>query len=1024
MDDLDHSMHIADYDWTSFFDDSEECGLLQPSLACPDHSSFSDSEDSGKSSPVFITGQHELQQSRDANSDETQSNAEPCSVEEVQNNLSWLGGEKGEPNTKAKEDTDTQENCKTGLDHAEENTTNTEEVNVRAAEHVRLETKDVTDTLQTKQIDVQSSDAEEAEPVEDNGDLQTESDTCELKPIQEPDPLSYNRTELNVNEHHSTNRAESVDVSGVALRAERERWFVTVNDSPARQRVCAPSGKKKRRQKKSRRHSHMCRTSKQETSFENGFKLEINTDNIESDISEVCQNAEDNPQSHLVGVTSDLSQMSSTSGEEDNLLEKLSMCHYPKDIFTLHDTFTTKGPSRFDIMESDDGAEFLSTHSYDSESYLSAAESIDEPQHCLTENQPLACAVSLAKTTCLNDLPENTDADDTQVIELLSRDNTLFCNATAPVSEGHESTGVEPCQTFPSVGQRVNKMPDDDSTCVNDAHSVVPCMSSDSPGLQKHEINLPASVCSSGDQLSSLTVPDLTVQPCLVVDSPETYAEAVGNTRPVYAISAFWDEMEKLTINDILQLRMGGSPPPRKTHETVTPDVGDFPKNPSSSDETMEYSLSNFGSMDASDTADSDYSTQADESKPDRSSCEFSTSDFEEEYWQFLGASRNPSPDPQSKNQQGTSESPFFEEEESSCSEGKETPVPSEDFAGYLFEDQDSTAFYSRELVGPRQITKSRSVRNVPALNTENVSMQFLLGNDDSSLFLCSCPSLEASGSLRTLKPTPFLTSTRVLDKPCQFSTPEVFENLLKDQSRRDSCVTFYDSENISLAPVFDDTFRTFSDEMSLSSLHDFKCSDEKPIPIFSCSHPTVRELTFPIPDHVFLSSDISPFRVLSRSFIQGSMLGISAATLRDFSSLLWTRKIFFQNNCSIWCGSSGAWVFPVEAGNNTTKGEDPPLTVFTEGSVSTNPSKLIGELAVQQTILETIQTKRQEGISALKQSDMCLVCIAFASWVLRSSDPEAADTWKAALLANVSALSAIQYLRHYVKRNPSQDHP
>uniref|UniRef100_A0A671XNV8 Uncharacterized protein n=2 Tax=Sparus aurata TaxID=8175 RepID=A0A671XNV8_SPAAU len=55
----------------------------------------------------------------------------------------------------------------------------------------------------------------------------------------------------------------------------------------------------------------------------------------------------------------------------------------------------------------------------------------------------------------------------------------------------------------------------------------------------------------------------------------------------------------------------------------------------------------------------------------------------------------------------------------------------------------------------------------------------------------------------------------------------------------------------------------------------------------------------------------------------------------------------------------------------------------------------------------------------------MCLVCIAFASWVLKSSDPEAADAWKAALLANVSALSAIQYLRQYVKkRNPSRDDP
>uniref|UniRef100_A0A3B4UUK4 Uncharacterized protein n=2 Tax=Seriola dumerili TaxID=41447 RepID=A0A3B4UUK4_SERDU len=55
----------------------------------------------------------------------------------------------------------------------------------------------------------------------------------------------------------------------------------------------------------------------------------------------------------------------------------------------------------------------------------------------------------------------------------------------------------------------------------------------------------------------------------------------------------------------------------------------------------------------------------------------------------------------------------------------------------------------------------------------------------------------------------------------------------------------------------------------------------------------------------------------------------------------------------------------------------------------------------------------------------MCLVCIAFASWVLRSSDPESADAWKAALLANVSALSAIQYLRHYVKKKtPPQDGP
>ncbi|XP_035501754.1 PGC-1 and ERR-induced regulator in muscle protein 1 isoform X2 [Scophthalmus maximus] len=52
-----------------------------------------------------------------------------------------------------------------------------------------------------------------------------------------------------------------------------------------------------------------------------------------------------------------------------------------------------------------------------------------------------------------------------------------------------------------------------------------------------------------------------------------------------------------------------------------------------------------------------------------------------------------------------------------------------------------------------------------------------------------------------------------------------------------------------------------------------------------------------------------------------------------------------------------------------------------------------------------------------LRQADMCLVCIAFASWVLKTANPQVGDAWKAVLLANVSALSAIGYLRKYVKK-------
>ncbi|KAK1900764.1 PGC-1 and ERR-induced regulator in muscle protein 1 [Dissostichus eleginoides] len=132
-------------------------------------------------------------------------------------------------------------------------------------------------------------------------------------------------------------------------------------------------------------------------------------------------------------------------------------------------------------------------------------------------------------------------------------------------------------------------------------------------------------------------------------------------------------------------------------------------------------------------------------------------------------------------------------------------------------------------------------------------------------------------------------------------------------------------------------------------------------------------------------------------------------------------RKIRFPDKGSIWCSRSGATVFPEEVEKITTKSADPPLTVLTARRGS-SPFLLFSELALQKRVLDALQATRQEGIfSSLKQSDMCMVCIAFASWVLKSSDPESADAWKAALLANVSALSAIQYLRQYVKRrNPS----
>ncbi|XP_019957018.2 uro-adherence factor A [Paralichthys olivaceus] len=973
MDDLDHSMHIAQFDWTSFYDDSEECGLLQPSLACPDNSSLSEEEDSENSGPGLRAVQQEIQQSPDVTRAEREA-----------------AGEEGlnESEQVASETRVDSERCLEIL--------STKEVHAKTAEDITEETNNNI-ALHTETSSFHcSGDWKELKKEDD--DLQTEFKNSR----HEPDPLFLKQVDQNVNDPHST--AVSDMSSSVTSRAEKERWFVTMNYNPARRRGRSTSVKKKRRQRKACKNNHPC-SNRQEKSLENGPEFELNKDKNES------AGGTDNKMTH-------------ESISDMHVSEKLVISHSPEEsdknnqevgtsASSSHDTFTPRHPSSVESEESeefDDGVEFFSVHSYDSESYLSAAESVEESQQLRpVDLMQLQSSVSLTLQI------ERENDDITQDRQMQS---SLSCNVAAANCESYECNDVEDALTFPSDGQRTDKMPDDDSTCDVSTDSTALHTLSDTTGVHNDKINLSACGGSSGDQHGLLPIPDLTVTPCSLADSPESYAVAAGHIKPVYAMSAFWDEMEKLTINDILQLRMGKSSPPTDTQETLTANVNESL--------TSHSSLGDSGLMELSDTADSDYFTQPDESKPDRSSCEFSTSDFEEEYWQFIGASRNPSPDTQSKTHDRTSESPLLshEEEESMSSEGKETPVPLEDFVEQLFEDQESSTL--SKLSWPRQITKSKSVHNVQALNKEDLTVPF--GDDESSLFLSGCQSLEVSGDLGTLLPTPFL------DTDHQISFPEMFEYFFtEDEVKNDSwSVTVYNPSGISLSPLFDYTLCSLRDDLSLSSL---QCSEDKPIPIFSCCSPTVRELTFPKSDHVVLSADcraeeevgnFSPIRVMSHSFIRANHCGTSAkaaARSHSWRSLLSMRKIRFHDKGSMWCGGSGAWMFPL--GPEKIEGNDPPVTVLTEGKVSLTPSQRFREQTELQSFLGSLQTTRREGIfSTLKQSDMCLVCIAFASWVLTSSDPEAADAWKAALLANVSALSAIQYLRRYVKKMRPQDNP
>lgn len=45
---------------------------------------------------------------------------------------------------------------------------------------------------------------------------------------------------------------------------------------------------------------------------------------------------------------------------------------------------------------------------------------------------------------------------------------------------------------------------------------------------------------------------------------------------------------------------------------------------------------------------------------------------------------------------------------------------------------------------------------------------------------------------------------------------------------------------------------------------------------------------------------------------------------------------------------------------------------------------------------MATLLAGRDRFRYSIKQADMCLVCIAFASWVLKSTNPQSTDMWKA----------------------------
>ncbi|XP_020789828.2 uncharacterized protein perm1 isoform X2 [Boleophthalmus pectinirostris] len=1004
MDDLDHSMHISDNDWFSFCEESEECCLLQASLACPDSSGLSDADDTDFTTQTYTpikehqTGEDSkelvVEEKGDAfvqcssgvdSKAESDLKSEPEPVlKDALDCITWAEKEhlfvsvSDKPSQKlvsatvpvVKKKRKQNKICKVDCIHNDK---------VNYCDQVKLPQQKFSDT-NTKSLEAVVSTASHKYS-SDHLDIGNTSEPinakCDINQIKSIDTILTQK--ICCKSAQIQQKTEMICIEVSIASDPRESKCDTCNEIIE----CVKKSDSVFIQEKDRNvssESSQTQVAMDLTCLHKSCIDPLDISNLTKVKNSTCVEFDLTKQiSGSKYIQEERFQMkvnaeiedSSNEGKMQNILIKDTKIDASNNCDAINQTRnsdsgsltcfgesckedslnliigngvevgTDSGKCTYNSItchtnsaESDEFADYesFSSSSYDSETYHSAAESVEDPRYLYMPNSPCNLSISI------NDYSS------------VGR-GMHFTNGCLK-QDGSQSV-TETSQIFPLANYSVDNPPNDNSTCSTGADSTELCMSVDTP--------------ASADNPSTSLENQLECSPQLVtMESPEAYAKATGSSQPVYAISAFWDEMEKLTINDILHIRTGRCMLPIE-EAIITNDKNTISRDNIST--VNAVSLPETTILDTLDTADSDYCTNL-ESKPDRSSWDFSTSDFEEEYWQFINSSRNSSPDQHGKSYQSECTDYVCTSEES---DEMGTPVPSEDCSMEKW-SCDST-FNSYDLAMPQQMRKNKSMYDIHAPKSmEGLSSQAFLD-------MSSCKSLEKplkmSDGFEVVTPVMCLT-----DEQYQISFPKVYEYLFDDNKAKCEVmsVSVYGLQGNYASPVNEYTFCTATNNLPI-----IPCIEE-PIPIFSCSRPTVRELTFPKPGCIF----------------------------SDLSSLYSVKKICFLDK--------GSDVWRSEAEKKPVCAIDSNVTVVGEGSVLSMTPKMFKEAAFGQISMEKNQMPcdSQSIFSTIKQSDMCLVCIAFASWVLRSSDPEAADAWKAALLANVSALSAIQYLRQFMKRKTS----
>ncbi|XP_077054412.1 uncharacterized protein perm1b [Siphateles boraxobius] len=909
MDDLDHSVLIAEQDWDCFCTESEECSVQQAKLAASEESGFSDMDDDNTS--VYVSSlptktsphQHCEKDSLDGHK---QHQIGECEIEHTSENSEFT--EYPSPKTEPQNARSAEQ-----MSDARENEPGaTSECQNKANEDNNLTEKFNLGKLRGNYED------------QENGENKSSQATTE--PVSET-------SSADIKHEKSTDGiemlTEETDTSPVAKK-EKERWFVTVNDSPVRLRVKGPTSVQKKRRKK--------KTSKN-----------------------LCQNS---------GVMEKCSSLNNDKEPDKEIIERQTM----QDKFEQENVISDS-PNVFHIQ---------------------GAICISPIRSCESEWEKTSCAISLIKEIPVAKL-EGNPADSLHSTPKHMPEK-LFKDLSGPLPQywDHESTACDKydkstvdlnCECRHTTN---NLSHFNNDTKVESPRFIMgssePTPQSDTKG-ERTEQQEPLGESFNREESSQ------------EIQSSSNSDKTSGPTRPIFAISSFWDEMEKLTINDILQLRIANnrsllteSIVPEEINDVDTVDTHLDSGEVESKDDSLEDGL-------VDDAADSDYFTHLDDSKPDRSSCEFSTySDFDEEFLQLLHASANPSPEPI----EGKEQTQRFLEP--TCPIDLEETWRSE----------------SNEIV--KLCTKS----DFPMYSETEAEMQdiFLTTKEDNNMSTFVVDHY----SMRRPTPSPVLSISDFLDDQC---LPSFFEMLKSDTESEQYKAWIPDrnsslciSQTVSVAETYDDFFSDFEVENLLfPSVQGSTKSEKTLVPIYSSSHSVVKDLEFPeVEKEIQLDSEdeipairfmrcASPSETSNLCFITSQR-----STWRNLS-LRHTKLLMGRT----WCRMATSWGFPKTA--DTVCGYGTRTTSSSSMVQQKLPVVLLGNQALGKFTEHQIHvgatiadTDRDSFPFSLKQADMCLVCIAFASWVLKSSDPQSTDMWKAALLANVSAISAIQYLRRYIK--------